>query len=317
MSDTMANNDYRNFNKLLEEGRLIYDADRGEYIDTATGQVIDEREISIAKDWREYSIEDSYMRARAGPPTTNIVHDYGLTTYVDGYDRKSRKIRNLVKTVRKPTDSKGRKELEAKKLMNDAIGKLGLPQYVAETSGQLIKKAIAKNMFRKNTIRAGVASIILEVCKCCSIPIDKRVIYEIFGVSEKDVFNMTKKMSLSGLFNEVRRNRANKVTQSGDTISNISSAISFISMIASKVGFNSDIAVLGERIVKSSIKANIVSLTGKNPVGSAAAALYLASIILGDKRSQRDMADALDLSEVTIRNRYRDLIDNLDIIIYV
>ena len=60
--------------------------------------------------------------------------------------------------------------------------------------------------------------------------------------------------------------------------------------------------------------ARIKELTsGRGPTGVAAAAIYIASILCGDRRTQREVADVAGVTEVTIRNRYKELAEELDI----
>ena len=51
--------------------------------------------------------------------------------------------------------------------------------------------------------------------------------------------------------------------------------------------------------------------SGRGPVGLAAASLYVASLLTGEKRTQREIADVVGVTEVTIRNRYKEIIDKL------
>ena len=53
--------------------------------------------------------------------------------------------------------------------------------------------------------------------------------------------------------------------------------------------------------------------SGRGPTGVAAAALYIASVLLGERKTQRDVADIAGVTEVTIRNRYKELAEKLDI----
>ena len=59
-------------------------------------------------------------------------------------------------------------------------------------------------------------------------------------------------------------------------------------------------------------KADISELTsGRGPAGIAAAALYVAALINDEKKTQREVADVAGITEVTIRNRYKELLDKL------
>ncbi|NIO23215.1 MAG: hypothetical protein GTN38_04285, partial [Candidatus Aenigmarchaeota archaeon] len=53
--------------------------------------------------------------------------------------------------------------------------------------------------------------------------------------------------------------------------------------------------------------------SGKGPIGVAAAALYIAAVLEGEKKTQREVADAIGVTEVTIRNRYKEMVETLGI----
>ena len=52
---------------------------------------------------------------------------------------------------------------------------------------------------------------------------------------------------------------------------------------------------------------------GKDPTGLAAAAIYIAGIIEGERRTQREIAETATVTEVTVRNRYKELVRKLEI----
>ena len=52
---------------------------------------------------------------------------------------------------------------------------------------------------------------------------------------------------------------------------------------------------------------------GKGPSGIAAAALYISSLMENDRKSQRDIAEVAGITEVTLRNRYKELSENLNL----
>ena len=57
--------------------------------------------------------------------------------------------------------------------------------------------------------------------------------------------------------------------------------------------------------------------SGKGPTGMAAAAIYISAIQCNERRTQSDVAEVAGVTEVTIRNRYKDLIENLGINIQI
>ena len=83
----------------------------------------------------------------------------------------------------------------------------------------------------------------------------------------------------------------------------------YVPKFANKLNFNSLTQTKAIDILK---KAQNIELTsGRGPVGLAAAALYVASLMTGEKRTQREIADVVGVTEVTIRNRYKEIIDKL------
>ncbi len=299
---------------LIARGELIYDYERGEVIDPQTGLVIEEGFVSQSREWREYSSEDRLNKSRIGPQITFKVHDGGLTSYIDPRGSAGRKLSKLNTITRRPRDHRVRREIDAKMIMNDTVAKLGLPSVVAETVGMLIKEAAKNNLLRKNTIASSVGAMIMEVCKIYGIPIDARKLRETLGLSERDLHNATKRLSWTGVFNDLRKRLREK--KDLREIAPLTPA-SYIPKIAGFAGFSDSIVILSKRIIDIMMKYKPTSTSGKNPEGTAAAAVYLASILLESKKPQRDIAEALGISEVTIRNRYRDIVDNLDIIVYV
>ncbi len=51
--------------------------------------------------------------------------------------------------------------------------------------------------------------------------------------------------------------------------------------------------------------------SGRGPTGIAAAASYIASVLTGERKTQREIAEIAQVTEVTIRNRYKELINRL------
>jgi transcription initiation factor TFIIB len=87
--------------------------------------------------------------------------------------------------------------------------------------------------------------------------------------------------------------------------------IKCISRIASKAGLKEKTKRGAITILENAVNMDITS--GKNPMALAAAALYISCVINDDQISQRVIAQAAGISEVTIRNRYKGLARILDL----
>jgi transcription initiation factor TFIIB len=53
--------------------------------------------------------------------------------------------------------------------------------------------------------------------------------------------------------------------------------------------------------------------SGRGPAGIAAAATYIASLLTDERRTQGEIAKGAHVTEVTIRNRYKELTQRLNI----
>jgi transcription initiation factor TFIIB len=85
----------------------------------------------------------------------------------------------------------------------------------------------------------------------------------------------------------------------------IDEPMKFVPSIAAKLKLRRDTEQKAVDILKSAkIKKGI---SGKDPRGLAAAALYMACLANDDKRIQKDVALAAGTTEVTLRNRLRGL----------
>ena len=52
---------------------------------------------------------------------------------------------------------------------------------------------------------------------------------------------------------------------------------------------------------------------GKLPMGLAATVLYISCLKNGENKTQKDIAEAAGVTEVTLRNRFNDLKTQLDL----
>jgi transcription initiation factor TFIIB len=89
------------------------------------------------------------------------------------------------------------------------------------------------------------------------------------------------------------------------------SPIDYIPRVCSELKLSGEIQVKAVEILKQAADKELAS--GRGPTGVAAAALYTRSILCGERRTQREVADVAGVTEVTIRNRYKVLAEKLDI----
>ena len=85
----------------------------------------------------------------------------------------------------------------------------------------------------------------------------------------------------------------------------------YISRFCSELKLSGDVQAKAIEILKDAADKELTS--GRGPTGVAAASIYIASILCGERRTQREVADVAGVTEVTIRNRYKELAERLDI----
>ena len=283
---------------LCSPDKIVFDEVRGEYICIETGEVIEEHRVDLSRETRVYAHEEWIERSRTGPVLTHKVHDSGLTTTIDSRGIIGRKLSALHKRLR--VSNRERKLVEALALMNDVTSKLNLPEYVKEEAGRIIKTLFNKGLLKKNKLAIFVAVAIHQACKIYGVPMRIQDILTYVGGTKEEFWSAKMQMA----------------TKLGRIIPEATiDPSAFIPKIITKLKLPPSVAALASRII-ASLKLKGVT-EGKDPVGLAAASVYVASILLNNKRTQRDIARAAGITEPTIRSRYRDIIENLMIVVHL
>lgn len=276
---------------------VVFDKERGEIICVDTGEVLSEHWIELSPDWRAYNGEEWLRRAHVGA-LTHTVHDSGLITEIDltikNYRDKLKyaKLRQLQRKIRIDKDEK--RLVEALAYMNQLCAILGLPDHVKETAGIIIKHMFGSLTFRHSKLKVYVIAAIVYAAKIHGIPIRAKELLPKFGISEDEYWK-----ALSDLNFRAK-------------IPNIKAYLdprAFLPSIVSNLGLSQRVYLLASMIIDVMKRRGYTE--GKDPAGIAAAAIYVASIITNEKRTQKHVAKAAGVTEVTIRNRYRDIVDKL------
>jgi transcription initiation factor TFIIB len=83
--------------------------------------------------------------------------------------------------------------------------------------------------------------------------------------------------------------------------------VSYVTRFASELGLSDEAERLAREMLEAAKERGVHS--GKNPVGLAAAAVYAAPLLTNEQVTQQAVSEVADISEVTIRNRYRELLE--------
>jgi transcription initiation factor TFIIB len=171
---------------------------------------------------------------------------------------------------------------------------LDLPNVVKDEAARVYNFVLQRGLIRGRSMESVIASCIYAACRSYSIP---RTLDEISAASEVE------RKEIGRTYRFIVRKIGIKVTPS--------SPKDYISRFASVLHLSPKTQNEALKILK---KAEITELTsGRGPAGIAAAALYVAALLNDEKKTQREVADVAGITEVTIRNRYKELLDKLDL----
>lgn len=279
---------------------LVRDYDRAEVLCEECGLVLDEKLIDEGPEWRAFDTDQREARERAGPPSSIMSHDKGLSTQIgwrntDAYGRtiphRSRaQIYRLRKWQHRIRTSKSGERSLAQGLaeINTMASKMGLPRHVRESAAVLYRKASTKNLVRGRSIDEVVAATLYAACRQCGVP---RTLDEI-----ADKSNVGRK-SIGRTYRTLTRELTLRLLPQ--------SPRDYIARFCNKLGLDIDVQRKAKEILERVEKRELAS--GVAPSGVAAATIYIAAMISGKPCTQKDVAEVAGVTEVTIRNRYKGI----------
>ena len=275
--------------------KMITDQNTGELFCSNCGLVITEKITDTGAEWRSFS-NDEGNRTRAGAATSLAMHDMGLSTVIDSANRDSTGkplsagIKSSIERLR-TWDSRTQARSSADRNLRQALNEMGklkdkltLTDAVIEKAAYIYRKAMEKKLVRGRSIQGLVAACIYASCRNTETP---RTLDDIAGginIRRKDV---------ARCYRLIYRELELKMP--------VVDPVKGISRIASIVKLSEKSKRRAIKILNQAKEAGIVA--GKDPMGIAAAALYIACTYTGEIKSQKDISLASGVTEVTIRNR--------------
>jgi transcription initiation factor TFIIB len=173
-----------------------------------------------------------------------------------------------------------------------------IPKQVKEKAAIIYRKALDKGVVRGNSIKCITAASLYAACRLTDTP---RTLGEI-----SDISSINKKSAARCLRRLVRKI---------DIQLPISDPRNYMSKIAEKTKMSNQTQELATKFLHEAWKKRFS--TGKDPMGVAAAALYIACLVNNERKTQSGIAEAAGVTEVTIRNIFKPLMKQLGIDIYM
>jgi transcription initiation factor TFIIB len=283
------------------EDSITHDPQTGRLVCTNCGYVFDELIIDQGPEWRAYTQQDRLERERVGGPITPKVHDYGITTrigggYIRAKDRmKTLKLRLIQNKIR--VNAKERKLVTYLSTLNSEASRLNLPEHVKETAALLIRKLIEEGKARRIDMYTLIAAVIYYSCQVNRVPKSLQEIRISYNLPASELWRALERVQ--EVAKQVRGFRPNiKPTE-------------YIPKITEKLNLPAYVSSKASELVDLMHRHGLTS--GKGYTALAAASVYLISTLMDVKKTQKDIANTLNITEVTIRNRYKEIISNFDI----
>ena len=285
---------------------LVKSADGSELICDGCGLIVEEDHVDRGPEWRAFNHSDRQSKSRVGAPTTQTMHDKGLTTSIDWKDQDaygrslSSSKRTQMNRLRKwqnriRTKDAGERNLQfALSEIDRMASALGVPRSVREVACVIYRRALKADLIRGRSIEAVATSALYAACRMEGIPRSLEEVALVSRVERKEIGRTYRYISHEL---ELKMNPVDPAK--------------YVPRFASELDLSEEVQAKTIEIIQTTAEKGLLS--GKSPTGYAAAAIYAASLLCNEKRTQREVADVAHVTEVTIRNRYQEQIEAMGI----
>jgi transcription initiation factor TFIIB len=288
----------------IDPNEVIRTAD-GELMHEPTGFILEDDQLDRGPEWRAFTQSERDSKSRVGAPTTQAMHDKGLTTMIDWKDKdaygrslsseKRRQMQRLRKwQERIRTKDAGERNLQfALSEIDRMASALGIPRSVREIASVMYRQALTEDLIRGRSIEGISTAILYAACRQEEIPRSLTEITKVSRVENKEIARAYRYIS----------NQLELKLRPVDPKQHIP-------RFCSKLDVSEEVEITANEILDVAAQQGLLS--GKSPVGVAAAAIYSASLCCDGKITQAAVASVAQVSTVTIRNRYQEQMDAIE-----
>jgi len=165
---------------------------------------------------------------------------------------------------------------------------------VEEEASRIYTLAVQKGLVRGRSMESVVAGALYAACRRHDVPRTLDELSEASSIEKKEI---------GRTYRFITRELSIKILPSNPA--------DYIARFASALALTAETQSKSVELIERAQEIELTS--GRGPRGIAAASLYVAALINGEKRTQREVADVAGVTEVTIRNRYKELLSELDL----
>jgi transcription initiation factor TFIIB len=307
-----------NYSRLLKQERtlekcpkcgknsMVTDGVGAELCCSSCGLVLKDKIVENGPEWRTFANDGKDDRSRTGTPTSIVMHDMGLATVIGAANKDasgrllSGSMASTVERLR-TWDRRSQVHESADRNMKQAFNelrrlseRLAVSGSVAERAAYFYRKALERGLVRGRAITSIMAASLYAACRDREIP---RTLKDVAAASN------VKKKDLARSYRLLHREMDFRMP--------VADPVKCVSAIASRAAMSEMTQRRAREILFMAKEARLSA--GKDPMGLAASALYVACMLGGEEKSQKEVAGAARVTEVTIRNRYKGLREALGI----
>jgi len=280
----------------------VVDEKRGERVCQECGIVFEEDRVDRGPEWRSFDAQDKAEKSRVGSPTTEMLHDKGLSSVIDWQDRDahgrllSSEKREQMQRLR-TWDERFRSQSAKDRNLKQALGEisrmasaLDIPEDARKTASVIYRRALEEDLLPGRSIEAMATASLYAGARQMDVPRSLDEFEPVSRVDQKE-------------FARAYRYVARELSLAMEP----TDPVQYVPRFASELPVSEEVAKRAVELLESGKEDAIHS--GKSPVGLAAAAIYAAAKLANEDVTQHDVADVADVSAVTIRSRYTELLD--------
>ena len=283
-------------------GSLTTDATRGETVCGDCGLVVEADEIDHGPEWRAFDSAERDQKSRVGAPTTKMMHDEGLSTNIGWQDKDAngnalsssqREKMQRLRTWNERFRTRDHSERNLKQALGeiDRMGSaLGVPESARETASVVYRRALDEGLLPGRSIEGIATAALYAAIRQTNLP---QTIDDMVLVSRVDEQEFTR------AYRYINRELALEIGPPDPT--------DYLTKFTSQLDASDELVRRARDLLETGKAANVHS--GKSPVGLAAASIYAAGLLVNEELTQETVSEATDVSTVTIRDRYRELLE--------
>jgi len=282
-------------------GQIITDSESGEIICRNCGMVMLDNVQESRPEWRSFTTDEvNNSRSRTGMPTSLARHDKGLATIIGRANKDASgqvldaAMRTTMERLRtwdfrtQAHTSTDRNLRQAFSELGRLKDKLGLPDSVIEKTAYIYRKVQERGLVRGRTISSVLAAAAYIACREMGMSRTLDDIADLNNIKHKELARTFRLLVLEL-----------------DLKVPMIDPMKCVVKVANKAKLSEKTKRQAMNIMHDIIKSGVSA--GKDPMGLAGSVIYMSSINTGETITQMDIADAAGVTEVTIRNRYKDI----------